>query len=241
MSPKKITSIKQTGVVTFLDVLGWKGIWQRNSNAIQELEALSGSLADEIDKLTRGSDDKKIYHVIISDTVIIFSEANLDSVSSMLNLHGALCAKIIPESIKKGIPLRGATCFGDVITNSNSSIYAGSAVDEAASWHELADWIGVFMSPSANFVSDNTIGDSWFKYEPPLKNGMKLETFVVNWIQESDDFISDIKKDFSLMSPVYPEITNKFLNTINFMQKIKASRKENQEVLSYDYRISFNN
>lgn len=216
-----------SGVVTFLDVLGWKGIWQRKQNPIHDLEQLVKSISRKSQLLSRGikiSDEKIVSPetkvMIISDTIVIFTESTSKYATDTIDLHGRLCVEAIPVSITKGIPLRGATSFGEVIISSNNSIYAGKAIDEAAAWHELADWIGVFMTPTANFVYEPSETGAWIQYQPPLKGEKKLDTYTVNWNKEkSEEDIKIIKQSFCDLAPITPEIESKFSNTIEYLSK----------------------
>jgi hypothetical protein len=213
------------GVVTFLDVLGWKGIWQRKQNPIYDLEQLVKSISKKSQLLSRGIklSDKEITEtkvMIISDTIVIFTESTRKNATNTIDLHGSLCIEAIPLSITKGIPLRGATSYGEVIISSNNSIYAGKAIDEAAAWHELGDWIGVFMSPTANFVYEPSASGAWIQYQPPLKGGKKLTTYTVDWNKEkNEEDIKTIKQSFCELAPITPEIESKFSNTIEYLSK----------------------
>ncbi|MGG3280154.1 hypothetical protein [Paenibacillus solani] len=46
----------QDGVITLVDVLGWKGIWKRNSNALFELSNLINLVDERASEIT--SEDK---------------------------------------------------------------------------------------------------------------------------------------------------------------------------------------
>ncbi len=217
------------GVVTFLDVLGWKGIWQRKQNAINDLESLVGSLSKLSEKLSRGLaftgsiSTPQTRVMIISDTIVIFTETTSINPSDAIELHGNLCSQAIPNSIKKGIPLRGSTSFGETIISNINSIYAGKAIDEAASWHENANWIGVFMSPSANFIFEKADSKYWTEYCPPLKNISNYKTYSVKWFDTSSSSdLRSIKKDFIQLSPIVPDILNKFTNTIEYIECITS-------------------
>jgi hypothetical protein len=151
---------------------------------------------------------------------VIFTESTRENATKAIDLHGSLCIEAIPLSITKGIPLRGATSYGEVIISSNNSIYAGKAIDEAAAWHELGDWIGVFMSPTANFVYELSASGAWIQYQPPLKGGQKLTTHTVDWYKEkNEEDIKIIKHSFCELAPITPEIESKFSNTIEYLSK----------------------
>lgn len=66
----------------------------------------------------------------------------------------------------------------------------GPAVDEAAQYHELAQWIGVSATPSVHHILSNIIGDPdprelFVKWDLPLKIGVEKNAWVVNWLSES--------------------------------------------------------
>lgn len=224
---KKEESIPKTlkGVVTFLDVLGWKGIWQRKQNPINDLEQLVNSISKKAESLSRGTklaDDAIIPPetkvMIISDTIVIFTESTNTNATATIDLHGLLCQEAIPLSITKGIPLRGATSYGEVIISQSNSIYAGKAIDEAAAWHETADWIGVFMTPTANFIYETSPESSWIQCTPPLKDKRALNTFSANWhAGKNAEDIKMIKQSFCNLAPITPEIESKFSNTIKYL------------------------
>lgn len=216
------------GVVTFLDVLGWKGIWQRKPEAIEDLE----SIVNGINKIAKTKERGKTIHgtsvLIVSDTIVLFTEANYEIVKEIIELHGELCTYAIQVSIKKGLPLRGATSFGEVVISNKNNIFAGRAIDEAASWYEKADWIGVFLTPSSNLLFTNFPSKFWAEYKPPFKiKEASYEAFSVNWIKNEnfDLFINEVKKDFTQLAPIVPEIVTKFYNTIYYLEHLKGKIK----------------
>jgi hypothetical protein len=217
----------KTGAITFLDVLGWKGIWSRDPNAIEKIEWLANELEGFAVQDTKGKTfgktgaytlETKI--VIISDTLVITTLADNSISTDAIILHGKLSKIAINESIKKGIPVRGASCFGEFIISENKNILVGKAVDEAASWYERANWIGVLMTPSAYFMYKNGSSEIWTEYPPPFKENINFKTLTVNWLENAGD-IDNIKNKFSLMSPILPEFIDKFQNTIEYLSNLK--------------------
>lgn len=139
---------EQKGVVTFLDVLGWKGVWQRNEehDPANALESIAHILRNQAKERSRGlfntkskSENGNTEVTIISDTIVICTIADDLSAVKAIDLHGALCQLVLPESVNKGIPLRGATSYGSYSVSEGEKIFIGKAIDEAASWHELGD------------------------------------------------------------------------------------------------------
>jgi len=87
---------------------------------------------------------------------------------------------------------------------------------------EKADWIGVFMTPSAYFLFNKEGSEHWFEYIPPLINDLAYKTYSAIWfdIKEIDTYLIEIKKDFILLAPIVPEVVKKFTNTIEYLKII---------------------
>ena len=109
------------GTITFLDVLGWKGIWTRHpcTICIEKLRKLVTDAVNAVDGLVstgaavfdfmRGFRSKDVRIISVSDTIVIHSVGAPDAT---LWLNTQLCKLIICESIEEGIPVRGASCYG---------------------------------------------------------------------------------------------------------------------------------
>ncbi|MBK5261044.1 MAG: hypothetical protein JJE17_00545 [Peptostreptococcaceae bacterium] len=215
-----------TGAVTFLDVLGWKGIWQRRPDSIT-------TLLNIIDKAKICIEDIKKEHesqngdysylknlevevISISDTIVLLT---VGLPETTLELHAKMCSKIIANALEEGILIRGAINYGPFERREN--IFVGPAIDEVASWHEIADWIGVIQTPSAYFESINPCGDDFkmIEYDVPLKTKGKILTRCVNW---TDDWIKkgkgvlELRDVFIRMGPILPAIYPKYRNTLDF-------------------------
>lgn len=222
MSEVKNPSIQSGGVVTFLDVLGWKGIYDRKQDAISSLTNLVDGLRSQADR-QRGRVVGDVSIKSISDTIVFFTPCSEMEINTAIEIHGSLCQWAIPESIAAEIPVRGAISYGEYETKDN--IFVGKAVDEAAAWHEQSDWIGVHLTPSAqfSFVPDGE-SDLWKEYSPPNKSRLTWTPFCVNWTalwRNRQEEIDRIKAKFCRLGPIVPEISGKFVNTLKFIEAMK--------------------
>lgn len=222
-----VTITSQLGAVTFMDVLGWKGIWQRNQDAINILQKFVEELSEHAHTVTnnvcsghnqyRGKNLDELTTVLsISDTIAIFTPEI--EVEHALEIHAKICAFAIPTSIQRGIPVRGATAYGEY--SSMKNIMVGAAVDEAASWHESTDWIGVHLTPSAWLKVDECnppVG--WTNYQAPFKK-VHLNTACVVW--EFPQKEESLRETFYAMGPMLPEIAPKYINTISYQKHLEA-------------------
>lgn len=209
------SSIKEAkGAVTFLDVLGWKGIWQKRKDAINTLLTLIKeieSMANDISANKTENRGVTTRVLSISDTIAIFTDGNPEIT---IPIHIEICSKAIPLSIEKQIPLRGAIAYGNFSIEKN--IMVGAAVDEAASWHEATDWIGVILTPSAKFSIDNIDDiEHLIEYKSiPFKKKVNNLNYCVGWKFDQKNQLYNIFND---MGPHVPEIAPKYLNTLEFI------------------------
>lgn len=228
MPEKRINDvIVEEGAVTFLDVLGWKGIWERNQSAINSLSAFVIEMQKKAEEITekysedislRGkSNATKV--LSISDTIAVFTSA---SPKISIKIHSELCSWAIPAALKNELPLRGAISYGEYSISNN--IMLGYAVDESASWHETTDWIGVILTPSAKILlenNENNESEYIVKYDNiPFKKKMPTLNLCVKWkYEDKTSLYSIIKKK----GPHVPEIAPKYLNTLNYLDFIDNS------------------
>jgi hypothetical protein len=228
----KKKGVPQAGIVTFLDVLGWKGVYDRQANAVDSLKRLVDSVRRNAERM-RGRINSDVNVQSISDTIAIFTVCGDKEISKAIEIHGELCQWLIPESIQAALPMRGATAYGNFEISEN--IFVGKAVDEAASWHEQGNWIGVNLTPSAEFVfSKSGSRSAWVPYAAPIKTSMKWEPHCVNWLNDWTDLKGEkemVRGKFRSMGPIVPEIAPKFINTLAFIDKMldKRTQVTNQE------------
>ena len=101
-------------------------------------------------------------------------------------------------------------------------VYIGQTVDEAASWHEMGEEIGIFYTSSAKLSIDE---ENPIEYE--LKNSYlrkgtiktklgEIKTYYINW------YSKETKKDFYRIRKdevISPDISSKYLNTEESIEK----------------------
>lgn len=227
------------GAVTFLDVLGWKGIWQKDKYALSKLKDIvkeSSSIAEDYTnqlnekykKLYVNKDTVETEVVSISDTIVLLSIAG-DEFKDAIELHAIICSKIIEYALSKGIALRGAISYGEF--NESDRIMVGPAIDEAAAWHESTDWIGVILTPSAHFYLGSIHLRSVITYKNiPFKRGTRGLNKCVCWDYRDR---KQLNKLFIDKGPHMQEIAPKYLNTIEFLNRDKKQDKS-EVVEAYD-------
>lgn len=196
-----------TGIVAVLDILGYKGIWQRekltdvieNHNKI--ISATENKIDTAIDKTlnkinsknkrtrrTSKEDDLIITINTISDTVIITCRGKRESLNDKINFIGNYLSEIYKIGLENKLLFRGAISIGEFYEYVEKNILIGPAIDDAAEWHQMANWSGILFTPTAkNKINLNAIQNKkeiplmyTVPHEVPLQNG-KLDTYVINW------------------------------------------------------------
>jgi len=180
--------LMRRGAITFLDVIGWKRIWQRMDDAVERLERLdkfAEAIGESIQKgrfqrLSQQGLEPKIQG--LSDTIAIITVS--ESPLRVLELHAEIAAMLIVDSITAGIPLRGATAYGQFHLTKNNYILVGPAVDDVGDWFESFRMIGVIHAPSA----DEELSKGGFErpdllvdYPVPTKSAATIQAHSVNW------------------------------------------------------------
>lgn len=215
----------KTGIVIFLDILGWKGIYARHPTPV----ALLSDFVVEIEnnfkekfKKHRGSYET-LKVISISDTIAIFiGYENETLLPKFINSAGMALSHCIRSSITKGIPLRGAISKGSFEIKDN--IFAGHAIDEVASWYEAGDYIGIHLAPSVILSIPSEIRKSkiWIEEEIPSKNLSLKGTkgYILNYVSGlSAPKKAELFKGFVALSPIFPEHFIKIHNTQKLLSK----------------------
>ena len=220
------------GVITFLDVLGWKGIYTREEKPIDRMRRLITGIKTDVALYV----SNQIVVHSISDTIILYSkdvDPTTTDITTVVDAHGKVCANAIARSIIENIPVRGATAVGEFSVEDD--IYVGKAIDEAAIWHEKADWIGVHLTPSAVYAVESLSPAIWKPYKPPLKEGMSIsEIPCVVWTDAWKKILpfdeipprKQLRTIFYNMRPITPDFAMKYANTLAFFDKICDCEKD---------------
>lgn len=213
----------QEGVITFMDFLGWKGLWQNQAqrNPLKEVSTLIQQIEQIVDEYTKEvfpySARLKLSKLIsISDTIAIFTPKICHAKTVViLELHARIAKFVLEECVKQSYPIRGAIAVGQYNTKDN--IMIGPGIDECASWHETCNWIGVHLTPSAEFAIKNNssedIKNIVVRKNIPVKNGYPKVTRCVKWYVERNEFENLTNHVQALL----PEISGKYMNTYEFL------------------------
>lgn len=214
------------GAVMFCDFLGWKGLWKNSeeSDALKKANSLVEKIRTAFqDFTTKRVPLNKYLHISelisISDTIaLMMPKVNGLQNEDIFELFADIGQYILEESILI-YPLRGAFTVGQF--NYTNNIMIGPAIDEAASWHEMADWIGIILAPTAQFEYESSKQlEKIIKYTIPLKNYRGQLNYCIRWNEPENAIIEMVHRNKSLI----PEIASKYINTAEFLKKTSSSK-----------------
>jgi len=221
----------RVGFVTFADIMGWKGIWLREEpkDVLNKMLEITNTVSDRIAEIkkelqTKNLDLEMDIH-LISDTFVITSSFNepkrgvdvpLDRLTVEFNKHGEIIQLLLKQCLDNLLLIRGATTYGGY--EFQGSTFIGPAIDEAASWHEKANEVAVFITPSAYMIVENrTVDDTiWMNRKPVMKAELS-HTMSVCWKDEEN--IIKYKEIMDKNKPITPDIAPKYMNTLGYLNE----------------------
>ena len=229
---------KKQGVLVLMDRLGTKGIWKQDNPDIvinhwlSFIEAIKKKFNKELKK--RNYDT---HFASFSDSIFITIYGK-DKEESVLDV-GAALVWVLGYSMCMGIHFRGCISYGLIVESSNSII--GPAIDEAAEYYTLQQWLGISAAPSVHNILSNidssrldskNIRPTFVKYDIPLKESIEKNGWAVNWTMLNSNATPKYKnKQFSsleeyvqynLETATSIPYVLKWRNTLDFLLKFKS-------------------
>lgn len=227
---------EEEGLLILMDRLGTKGIWKENNPRTTIDEWIVVMRAIEKYFVENFEEQKyDIKFTIFSDTVLI-SIFGKDKEKLILDV-GAALIWFMSATMTNGLHFRGCLSYGLIIRARNSII--GPAIDEAAEYHTLQQWVGISAAPSVHKILEKidqsklklgNEGQRYVQYDIPLKNSTEKNGWAINWpIRNSWRFIIQ-KKEFSSLEQyieynleketAIPHVF-KWRNTLDFLRQFK--------------------
>lgn len=227
------------GVVLFLDILGFKGIWQRADpervlKTMQDIGDWVNSAYLPIPENKGWPRIKEPTVSVLSDTIVITMEC--DSPGSLFYVPVILNPMFV-NLMKESFFIRGAIAYGDYMHSGNT--FVGPAIDDVAAWYEHGDWIGILTTPTTSYAIDSMeINDyeknglmlrSYIKQKIPVKSGDGYELNCYNWpgfmeASTAEPVKADLSntrsfliRQFSQQTGVTSSVLRKYENTVAFV------------------------
>ena len=176
------------GIIVFLDVLGVKGIGiEKSLELIRLRNKVIKSIDDIKEKRINQFENDLNYNypnpsiVIFQDSIIVcFDENKIDAQCCIFDLAAQWVIDALNCAIWHNLFLRGAMSYGEYIVNTsdNNVTILGPAMDDAHSYYEIADWIGVIMTPTCEeqYSTEIQIYSALFKQS--IEEAIKYRQFL---------------------------------------------------------------
>lgn len=192
---KKITP--KEGIIILLDALGIKGIWKRDKSkkVLRKWNDFVRYFEDYITDILKNKNLTPKFDTF-GDTIRIIvevkdtKEIETDLINVAFSLHGPIIRSMIIC-----MPLRGCITTGEY--SQGTTLIIGRAIDEAASYYNLPQWVGISASSSANRIIEQMkdyqpgVKDNFFRCDIPLKESIEQNAWALKWPDFSDDMISE--------------------------------------------------
>jgi len=177
---------QQQGLIAILDALGAANYSREKIN--QFLKSREIVLEQLRDKATRLKSIDLVTTFTFNDTVLILYQTKAPVTLEDVKGFGELLRRFAVKSLEHGILFRGSIAIGPFYVDGGTNTVLGDAVTDAASWYNVADWVGITATPQATLLiqslieqSDGDIERLLVDYPVPLRNQPALMLKAVNW------------------------------------------------------------
>lgn len=179
---------QQQGLIAILDALGAANYSQEKiGRFLKSRELVLEQLRYKATRV-KGIDPNSLTTFTFNDTVLILYQTNTPVTLADVRGFGELLRRFAIKSLEHGILFRGSLSIGPFYVDSATNTVLGDAVTDAASWYNVADWIGVLATPQATLFIQSLIEQSsgdierlLVDYDVPLKNQRAHQLKAVNW------------------------------------------------------------
>lgn len=180
------------GVIALIDALGIKGSWTtlKPEDLLKSWENTIVNFYRSITSVSRVDKDIRPYFITVSDTIIIILKTDKDAIE-YIPLMAEILMNPFTKALQDGIFFRGVISFGKLTHSEKMNMIIGPAIDEADDCHKLTEWIGVSLTPSAEFGLDSLIEqgvdvqDYLVPYTVPMKDGVNFSgRWALAWPQK---------------------------------------------------------
>ena len=184
------------GAVAMIDALGFRGIWGRcvPEEVIANMSSLKMQLESDLREIS-AQPIMQFDATFLSDTIVIGLSlpdtlSNRDALS--VTFVTDILTRILAWSARSSTPLayRGVVAYGEYEIQPHFIV--GKAIDEAASYYELAQAAVVWLLPQTRDIVANQLrglpsNTHLIRFKVPLKAGEAFESYTVSPILQARD------------------------------------------------------
>jgi len=194
---KKTINNYKTGYVLMLDVLGFKdSVTKDYHNDFLTIWSDLNTNFQNKRRYYQDDENKSINLDVLcmSDTIILglsHKSRDIDEIydkryllSSMIRIIDSFFTNYMME---KKIFFRGVIGYGDFIFDNEQKIAMGNVIDEVSGWYESCDWIGISLSPSAQYVLEYLFSVNDTEHHPKALKNIKNRFIEYNDLPVKDN------------------------------------------------------
>jgi hypothetical protein len=184
---KKPWSTTSKRFVCFLDIMGFKDMVMRNSHKeiydlLTKLSKHRNSL-ENAKKLPEQYDSDSLKTVSFSDSIVVFTKDDRPECFEIMTLA---VSWLFAQSLRDGIPMKGAIAFGEISVNISSQIFFGQPLIDAYLLEEEVNYYGITVHNTVeNYFTEYKINENvkehYIDFLTPLKSG-RINHLNLNWI-----------------------------------------------------------
>lgn len=228
------------GYVMMLDVLGFRDfVSKKTGNDFFDIwNTIKTSIVNQKNLIEERLKQAVTIDVIcLSDTLIVCVSLNeTDRIDDkyLLCFLPLLIDTFFYSQIKSNqVFFRGAISYGKFTYSTEQNIIMGHALDEVSEWYEATDWIGIILSPSAEYALEKLIlekgdcdglikgmTDRFIEYSkiPFKKDIPNLCKYAYLWVDKSTTVEKNKEKVIELLG-IYSDLKH----TVSIASKYKHS------------------
>lgn len=151
---------------------------------------------------------KQAPYLLVSDGILLWCDEHGD-----LESFVGICASLQADSIKRGLPLRGAIAFGETIIDPATMTFLGQPIVDAHLTEKSQEWIGSAIHSSAAERLESY--DDVAQYSVPVKPACPSLNYALKWHHYLHP--SDTKKVLEEGKALADTIRQKLKNTADFV------------------------
>lgn len=247
-SPSQDIRRVKTGYVMMLDVLGFRETVSKRSGS--DFFEIWSSIQKTLKKAKEERDNNSKYItsldlLFLSDTLVLCEspkkgyEKIFKDKLILMGLPFLIDSIFLPFMLEHHVFFRGAISYGEYEYDKELQIIMGDAIDEVSEWYEKTDWVGLILTPSAEYAIEsinnnpktkihkdlNRLFKRFRKYEQiPFKVGTPpVCHYAFYWFQDTDD-INQLKTNLSTIQDLFAQIKHlpsfsvKYWNAFKFIR-----------------------
>ncbi len=248
------------GAICLMDALGSKNILDKDEIRSIIKERIDVKWFVDFSKKYKIL-SKNVLTLFFSDTVLFVYPVHDKKIARICDFISYICF-FFSEALSKDILYRGAISVGEFYMSKgpqiDDAVIVGPAINDAATYYEQSNWVGISLTPSAFYLFHNYVvlhpnEDFILEYDVPLKNvantTSSLKTYAINWPKEyiTGQLKEDEKGYIDLVpfeesvkicteqlynlfgkKPIPLEAMTKYKNTLEFFEYCIEREKEKQ-------------